>query len=98
MELLLAGWPAELIRHRLDLSEQQIASALGYIDTHRTEVETEYQTVLQSAQEIRQYWEERNREHFDRIAAQPPKPEQETLRRKLQEWKARIESRNALSR
>lgn len=98
MEYLLAGWPAESIRHRLDLTERQITDAVAYIDMHRAEVEAEYQTVLQNAQEIRRYWEDRNREQFIRIAAQPPKPEQEALRKKLQEWKAKIESRNDLSR
>jgi len=49
---------------------------------------------LQTATEIRQYWEERNRERFAKIAAMPPKPGQETIRAKLQEWKARIESQS----
>ena len=92
MEYLLAGWPTELIRHRLDLTEQQMMDAVAYIDTHRTEVEVECQTVLQDAQEIRRYWEERNRERLAGIVAQPSKPEQEALRKKLQEWKAKIES------
>jgi len=81
MEYLLAGWPPELIRHRLDLTEQQMTDAVAYIDTHRAEVEAEYQTVLQHAQEIRRYWEERNRERSAHIAAQPSKPEEETLRK-----------------
>jgi len=98
MEYLLAGWPPESIRHRLDLTEQQMRDAVAYIDTHRAEVEAEYQTVLQNAQEIRRYWEERNRERLNHIASQPPKPEQEALRKKLQEWKAKIESRHDLSR
>ena len=45
---------------------------------------------MQTAAEIRQYWEERNREKFAKIAAMPPKPGQEALRAKLQAWKARI--------
>jgi uncharacterized protein (DUF433 family) len=98
MEYLLAGWPPALIRHRLDLTEQQMTDAVAYIDTHRAEVEAEYQTVLQHAQEIRRYWEERNRERSAHIAARPSKPEEEALRKKLQEWKAKIESRNDLSR
>lgn len=92
MEYLVAGWPTELIRHRLDLTGQQMTDAVAYIDTHRTEVEVECQTVLQDAQEIRRYWEERNCERLARNVAQPSKPEQEMLRKKLQEWKAKIES------
>lgn len=98
MEYLLAGWPPEAIRHRLDLTEQQMTDAVAYIDTHRAEVEAEYQTVLQNAREIQRYWEEQNRERLTHSASQPPKPEQEVLRKKLHEWKAKIESRNDLSR
>jgi len=39
-------------------------------------------------EEIRQYWEERNRNRFDRIAAMPRKPGKEALWAKLEEQKA----------
>jgi len=39
-------------------------AALSYIDNHRREVEAEYQTVLKIAQEIRDYWEEKNLSSF----------------------------------
>jgi len=92
MEYVTAGWPPQLIRARLDLTDQQMTAAMAYIALHRAEVEAEYQTVLQAAQEIRQYWEERNRERLTQIASQPPKPGQEAIRKKLQAWKAKIES------
>lgn len=92
MDYVTAGWPPQLIRDRLDLTDQQMTDVMSYIDLHRAEVEAEYQTVLQTAQEIRQYWEERNRERLAQIATQPPKPGQEAIREKLQAWKARIES------
>ncbi|HJY83923.1 MAG TPA: DUF433 domain-containing protein [Candidatus Binatia bacterium] len=92
MEYVTAGWPPQLIRARLDLTDQQMTAAMAYIALHRAEVEAEYQTVLQAAQEIRQYWEERNRERLTQIAAQPPKPGREAIRKKLQAWKAKIES------
>jgi hypothetical protein len=63
---------------------KKVDAALAYIEAHQAEVEAEYQQVLQSAAENRQYWEERNREHFARIAAIPPKLRQETMRAKLQ--------------
>ena len=50
--------------------------------------------VCKTAVEIRQYWEEQNRERFAMIAAMPPKPGQEALRAKLQAWKARIEAQS----
>jgi uncharacterized protein (DUF433 family) len=89
---LHAGWPLKLMRDRLDLTEQQVADALVYINMHKAEVEAEYQEVCQTAQEIQQYWEEQSRERLAHIAAQPPKTGQEALRAKLQEWKAKPKS------
>jgi uncharacterized protein (DUF433 family) len=43
LDYLHAGWPRKLIRDRLDLTEQQVADALVYINTHKAEVEAEYQ-------------------------------------------------------
>ena len=61
MDYLKAQYPSKLIREKLGLNDEQIRLALEYIDTHRAEVEAEYQECLQTAAEIRQYWEERNR-------------------------------------
>jgi len=89
MDYVTAGWPPKLIRDRFDLTDQQIADVLAYIADHRAEVETEYQQVLQQAEETRRYWEERNRERFAQIAALPPKPEQAVIRAKPAAAKAR---------
>jgi len=96
MDYLKAQYPQKLIREKLGLNDEQISSALTYIETHHTEVEAEYQECLQQALEIRQYWEERNRERFAKIATMLPKPSQEVLRAKLQAWKVRIESQSQL--
>jgi hypothetical protein len=74
-----------------DLTEEQINAALSYIEINYPEVEAEYQLILKQAEENRQYWEERNREHFARIATIPPKPGREALWEKLQAQKARHE-------
>lgn len=92
MDYLKAEYPPKLIREKLGLNDEQIGSAFSYIETHPSEVEAEYQECLQTAAEIRQFWEERNRERFAKIAAIPPKPGQEVLRAKLQTWKERIEA------
>ena len=92
MDYVKADWPARLIEHRLNLTEQQVADALGYIETHRTEVEAEYQEVLKQAQQIRVYWEERNRELLMANGAQVHPTGQEQLWEKLQAHKARIAS------
>lgn len=93
MDYVSGQYPPKFIRDMLNLTEEQVNVALSYIEANRAEVEAEYQIVLQEAEEIRQYWEERNREHFTRIAATPPKPGREALWAKLQAQKARHESK-----
>lgn len=90
MDYVTAGWPPTLIRDRLNLSDEQIRDVLTYIHTYRAEVEAEYQQVLQIAEEQQCYWEHQNRERFARLATLPPPPDQEALRAKLAEWKARL--------
>jgi uncharacterized protein (DUF433 family) len=89
MDFLKAQYPPKLIRDKFNLTDAQINAALSYIEANPTQLETEYQEVLQTRAEIRQYWEERNRERFARIAKMPHKPEQEALWAKLEEQKAR---------
>lgn len=90
MDYLTAQYPPEYIRNMLNLTLEQVNAALSYIETNRVEVEAEYQSVLQEAEEIRQYWEERNRERLAQIKALPPKPGQEAVREKLQAWKEKL--------
>lgn len=92
MDYVTAQYPPKFIRAMLSLTDEQIDAALSYIQTHRVAVEAEYQTVLQEAEERRQYWEEQNRELFAKIATQPPKPGTEAIRAKLQVAKAKFGS------
>jgi uncharacterized protein (DUF433 family) len=91
MDYVTAQYPPKFIRSLFDLTEEQIKAALSYIEANRSEVEEEYQLVLKQSEENRQYWEERNREHFARVAAMSPRPGREALWTKLQEQKARHE-------
>ena len=91
MDYVTARYPSKFIRSLFDLTDDQMNAALSYIEANRSEVEAAYQVVLKQAQENRQYWEERNREHFAHVAAMPPKPGREALWAKLQEQKARHE-------
>ena len=68
------------------LTDEQVRVALDYIAAHRDEVEAEYQQVVAESEEIRRYWEERNRERFARIAATPPSPEKLALLAEV-EWR-----------
>jgi uncharacterized protein (DUF433 family) len=89
MDYVTAQYPPKFIGDVLNLTKEQVNTALSYIEANRAEVEAEYQTVLQEAEETQQYWQERNREHFARIATMPPLPGREALWTKLQQQKAR---------
>lgn len=89
MDYVKAQYPPKFIRSLFNLTEEQINTALSYIETNRPEVEAEYQLVLKQAEDNRQYWEKRSREHLAGAAKVSPKPGQEALWAKLQEQKAR---------
>lgn len=89
IDFLKAQYPPKLIRDKFNLTDEQINAALSYLEANRIQVEAEYQEVLHTREEIRQYWEERNREHFAQIAAMPRKPGQAALWAKLEEQKAK---------
>ena len=91
MDYLAADWPPHLICQWLNLTEQQMTDVLQYIAVHRAELEAEYQQVLQQTEDIRQYWDKRNRERLAYTAAKPPTPGQEAARAKLQAWKVKLE-------
>jgi uncharacterized protein (DUF433 family) len=89
MDLLKVNYPPKLIRDKLNLTDQQINTALSYIQEHQIALEKEYQQLLKTRAEIRSYWEEYNRERFAKIATIPHKKEQEKLWAKLEEQKAK---------
>jgi len=93
MDYLKADWPRKLIRDRLNLTDQQMADTLAYIDQHRQEVETEYQQVLAEAEQMRQESEEKRREILGAVAVAPQTPltpEQALIRDKLAAAKIRL--------
>lgn len=89
IDFLKADYPPKLIRNIFSLTDTQINAALSYIQTNQAEVEAEYREVLKTREEIRQYWEDRNREHFTRILVTPHKPGQEAFWAKPEEQKAK---------
>ena len=90
------AWPTDEIRDILRLTDEQVRVALDYIAAHRAEVETEYQQVVTEAEEIRRYWEERNRERFARIAATPPSPEKLALLAEVERRRAQRAAEQAM--
>jgi uncharacterized protein (DUF433 family) len=89
MDFEIAQYPAKFIANMLNLSQEQVQTALEYINTHRTEVEAEYQSVLTEAAELQAYWQEQNRELNDRVAKLPAPAGQEAAWKKLQAQKAK---------
>jgi uncharacterized protein (DUF433 family) len=92
MDYVTEHYPPKFIRAMLGLTNEQVGAALSYIDAHHTEVQAEYQIVLKEAEELRQYYEEENRERIARIATKPPKPGTEAIRAKLQARRSQFES------
>lgn len=94
MDYVTAQYPPKFIQGLFELTEEQINAALEYIEVNRTAVEAEYRIVIKEAQELQQYYEEKNRNIIAQLAAEPPKPGQEAVRAKLQAAKAKFESRS----
>jgi uncharacterized protein (DUF433 family) len=92
MDYIDAGYPGSFIRHQFNLTDEQFKVAMSYLETNHAQVEAEYQTVLNDAQEVRHYWEERNKKRLDRIATMPPPPGREAAWEKLLVEKARLKS------
>ena len=92
MDYLTEHYPPKFIRAMLDLSDEQMKAALLYIEGHSTEVEAEYRQVLCEAEELRQYYEEQNRERIAQVATKPLKPGTEAIYAKLQVDRAKLES------
>ncbi|NJK68230.1 MAG: DUF433 domain-containing protein [Microcoleus sp. CSU_2_2] len=93
MDYVTAQYPPKFIRGLFDLKEEQINAALTYIEANRAAVEAEYQIVLKEAEELRLYYEEKNRDLIARIAAQPPRPGTEAIWEKLRAAKAKREAK-----
>lgn len=93
MDYMTDQYPSKFICALFDLTDEQVNAALFYIEANRPEVEAEYQLVLKEAEELRRYYEEKNRELFAQIAAKPLKPGTEAAWEKLQVAKAKRESK-----
>ncbi len=89
MDYLKAQKPPEVIRDHFRLTIKQVEDVLAYIEQHREEVEAEYQRVLEQAEAIREYWQQRNADRFAEIAARPHRPEHQAIWEKLEASKAR---------
>lgn len=88
LDCIKGGWTADQIKECYSLSDEEYGEIAAYISEHNAEVESEYQRVLEQAEDVRVYWTERNREHFARLAQLPPKHGKEAMYAKLREQQA----------
>ena len=91
MDYITEQYPPKFICAMLGITDEQLISALSYIDAHRAEVEAEYQKVLKETEELRQYYEEENRNLIAQIATKPSEPGTEEIRAKLRAERAKLE-------
>ncbi len=90
MDFIKADWPEKLIRDVMELTDDQIKGVTDYIKSNRKEFEAEYEQVVKDAEADRKFWEDRNRERFERIVNTEPQPGREELWRLAQNWKAKL--------
>lgn len=91
MDFIKEDYPPKLIRHKFNLTEQQMADVLAYIEEHRDEVEAEYRQVIAEGEERRREWEEKRKKILDSIPAdRPMSPQEAAIRAKLAEAKKRL--------
>lgn len=88
IEYLREGWSQQETGDWLNLTAEQMQAALAYIETHRAEVESEYNEVVQEADERRRFWETQLREHLARQQRTTPSPAKAALYAKLAEQRA----------
>ncbi|MCI0524377.1 MAG: DUF433 domain-containing protein [Acidobacteria bacterium] len=91
MDFIKEDYPPKLIRYKFNLTEQQMADVLAYIEEHREEVEAEYRQVVEEGEERRREWEKQRREILANIPSdRPMSPKEALIRAKLAEAKARL--------
>lgn len=92
MDYLKAHYPPKFIRDTFDLSDSQLSAVLSYIEQHKQQVEAEYQEILDNAAEIKEYWQEYNRERLAKLSSVPPSDGYEKVRARLAERRKQRET------
>lgn len=91
LDYLKAKHPPNMIREKLRLSTAQISAAFSYIETYRSELETEYREILQMAENNLRYWDTHHRHYrLAPVVTVSTELEQAALRAKLQAWKNKL--------
>jgi uncharacterized protein (DUF433 family) len=91
MDYYLAHYPPKFIGSLFYLSEATIQGAIAYIEANRTEMDAEYQQVLQDAESLEKHYRHRQSEIIAQQLVRGPKPGTEALWEKLRSQQARHE-------
>lgn len=84
MDYLVAGQSRESIHASFpQISGEQFADAMAYIDDHRPAFEADYWRVVAEDEQIRRDHEQRNRERLASQPALPDTPEKALLRARI---------------
>lgn len=59
MDYVTAQYPPKFIQGLFELTDEQINAAFVYIEANRATVEAEYQMVLQEAEALQRYYDEK---------------------------------------
>ncbi len=62
MDYVAHQYPPKFVQGLFELTGEQINAALDYVEANRAAFEAEYQLVLREAEELRRYYEEKNRD------------------------------------
>jgi len=83
MDYVKAQYPPHLIQGLFNLTDEEIETALAYIEENRATVEAEHQQILSEAEVLREYYHGQNGDRFAEILAQSPRPGTEKAWEKL---------------
>ncbi|MEM7538145.1 MAG: DUF433 domain-containing protein [Chloroflexota bacterium] len=89
MDYIKAGLSNTDIREDFNLSYRDVDEIFKYIEENEEDFENEYQRIVKQNEEERRYWEEYNRERFERIAKTPRNPKYKVIWDKINENRKR---------
>jgi uncharacterized protein (DUF433 family) len=90
MDYVKSQYPAKFIQGLFELSDEQINSALSYIELNRDMVEAEYAQVIRETEELQVYYANQNRDRLISTATKV-KNGNEVAWKKLQKMRSQRE-------
>jgi len=92
MDYVKSQYPAKFIQGLFELTDEQVNTALSYIEINRNAVEAEYAQVVRENEELQVYYANQNRDRLISTAAKV-KNGNEVAWKKLQKMRSQRESK-----